>query len=70
MVNTLVIEDVASIPGVHTSIYSGKERAIMVEYNNQIINIINIVMACTIMIIPIDLYHTLILFFFKHREVK
>ena len=37
MANILLIKDVASIPGVHISVYSRKERAIIVEYNNQII---------------------------------
>ena len=33
----LVIEDVASIPGVHISMDSRKERLIIVEYQNEII---------------------------------
>ena len=37
MSKILAIKDVASIPGVHTSMDSRKERAIIVEYKNQII---------------------------------
>ena len=37
MANILAIKDVSSIPGVHISTDSRKERAIMMEYKNQII---------------------------------
>ena len=37
MANILEIKDFSSIPGVHISMGSRKERAIVVEYHNQII---------------------------------
>ena len=37
MANIIAIDDVSSVPGVHISIYSRKERAIIVKYHNQII---------------------------------
>ena len=37
MANILVIKYVDEIPGLHISMYSRKDRAIIVEYNNQII---------------------------------
>ena len=37
MANILLIKDVASVPGVHISMDSSKERSIIVKYNNQII---------------------------------
>ena len=37
MANILPIKDVASIPVLNISMYSRKERAIIVEYKNQII---------------------------------
>ena len=38
MANIIVIKDVASIPGVHISMDSRKEPAIIVEYENKMIN--------------------------------
>ena len=37
MAKILAIMDVVSIPGVHISVDSRKEHAIILEYNNQII---------------------------------
>ena len=37
MEKILVIKDISSMSGLHLSMYSKKERAIIVEYQNQII---------------------------------